>query len=117
MFTNTVELRFTSYYFQLAATRGSWKLGRICELIQSADGQIRVAKVRIGNGKIFKRPLNMLYPIEVTNDKIQSSETNTISKDMTIKNTENKGEEITISRPMCQAAINARKHIKHMMDL
>lgn len=44
--------------------RGCWRLGRIKELIQSEDGEIRSAKVLLPTGKLIGRPLNLLYPIE-----------------------------------------------------
>ena len=44
--------------------RGSWKMGRIHELNNSKDGQIRSAKVLLPSKKIIGRPLNVLYPIE-----------------------------------------------------
>ena len=45
--------------------RGKWKVGRICELIQSRDHRIRSVKITVAPGKIIKRAaLNLLYPIE-----------------------------------------------------
>ncbi|VDI59007.1 Hypothetical predicted protein [Mytilus galloprovincialis] len=44
--------------------RGSWKIGRICQLVVSRDGQIRSGKVMLPNKKTLNRALNMLYPIE-----------------------------------------------------
>ena len=40
--------------------RGVWRMGRICELFKSRDGQIRSAKVKISFRKILGRPLNLL---------------------------------------------------------
>ena len=51
--------------------RGSWRLGRIQELIKSRDGHIRSARVCLPTGKIIGRPLSLLYPI-----KCQDRETN-----------------------------------------
>ena len=40
------------------------------ELIKSKDGQIRGAKVKIGNsGNMIERPLNKLYPVEIKNNR------------------------------------------------
>ena len=44
--------------------RGSWRIGRIAEMVKSGDGEIRSAKVSLPSGKVFGRPLNLLYPIE-----------------------------------------------------
>ncbi|CAG2201755.1 unnamed protein product [Mytilus edulis] len=43
--------------------RDSWKIGRICQLTVSRDGQIRSGKVMLPNKKTLNRALNMLYPI------------------------------------------------------
>ena len=44
--------------------RGSWRMGRIMDLVTSRDGQIRSAKVLLPSKKIIGRPLNLLYPLE-----------------------------------------------------
>ncbi|XP_062573876.1 uncharacterized protein LOC134235746 [Saccostrea cucullata] len=46
--------------------RGSWKIGRICDLTMSQDGQYRSGKVMLPNKRTLNRPLNLLYPIECT---------------------------------------------------
>ena len=60
--------------------RGSWRLGRIQELIKSRDGNIRSARVCLTTGKIIGRPLSILYPIECqgkeTNMDSQKQDTN-----------------------------------------
>ena len=40
-------------------------MGKLEELIQSNDTEIRAAKVRMSNGNLLKRPLNLLYPMEI----------------------------------------------------
>jgi len=50
--------------------RGTWKMGKICELNTSYDGQIRAAKVLTANGRIIGRPLNLLYPVECPDTKL-----------------------------------------------
>lgn len=44
--------------------RGSWRLGRIQELIRSRDGLIRSARVLLPSNKIVGRPLSLLFPVE-----------------------------------------------------
>ena len=44
--------------------RGSWRMGRIQDLITSRDGQKRSAKSLLPSKKILGRPLSLLYPIE-----------------------------------------------------
>ena len=48
--------------------RGSWKLGKITELITSSDGNIRSAKVLLATKNVVNRSLNLLYPLECQND-------------------------------------------------
>ena len=52
-----------------AVPRGSWRLGRIVELIKSRDGHIRSAKVKTSSGNILGRPLCLLYPVETSPEK------------------------------------------------
>uniref|UniRef100_A0A1I7XIY5 DUF5641 domain-containing protein n=1 Tax=Heterorhabditis bacteriophora TaxID=37862 RepID=A0A1I7XIY5_HETBA len=59
--------------------RGSWQLGRIVEVIESADNLIRSAKVITKKGKITHRPISKLIPLEIRsvsfNDTHQTQET------------------------------------------
>ena len=47
--------------------RAAWRLGRIVEIKEGNDGEIRVAKVKMGNGRELIRPINFLHPLECTN--------------------------------------------------
>ena len=44
--------------------RGSWRMGRIRELVNSRDGHVRSAKVLLPSNRMVGRPLNLLYPVE-----------------------------------------------------
>ena len=49
--------------------RGFWKLARVEEVIPGRDGQIRGAVVRVISGEnasVLRRPLQKLYPLEVS---------------------------------------------------
>ena len=54
-----------------ALPRGFWKLGRIQELFSGQDGLSRSALVRVATRErqhtLLKRPLQRLYPLEITN--------------------------------------------------
>ena len=44
--------------------RQRWNLGRVTELFESNNGQIRSAAVKLGKtGNVIRRPINKLYPI------------------------------------------------------
>ena len=45
--------------------RGTWKLAKVVNLIKSEiDGIARAAMLRMSNGKQFRRPFRLLYPLE-----------------------------------------------------
>ena len=47
-------------------SRGVWKLGKIIQLIESGDGEIRAAPLLLPTKNIMIRPINLLYPLETT---------------------------------------------------
>ena len=69
--------------------RGRWKLGRIEELIISNDGETRAAKIRTAHGHVLKRPLNLLYPMELSTFEPNTSMnnvSNTVNGEEDVKN-------------------------------
>ena len=46
--------------------RGCWRLGKIISLVSSLDGRIWSAKVSLCSGRVITRPLNLLYPVEAS---------------------------------------------------
>ena len=94
--------------------RGYWRLGRIQELVQSEDGELRSAKVLLPSNKLIGRPLNLLYPIECqandTNTEEDSSDGGrSISNNGTQDNQQNE------PRPKRQAARKAQDRIKQTL--
>ena len=49
-------------------------MGRIKELVNSGDGEVRSAKIVLPNNKVIGRPLNLFFPIEcpTTEEAIES---------------------------------------------
>ncbi|XP_061165990.1 uncharacterized protein LOC133174913 [Saccostrea echinata] len=90
--------------------KGSWKIGRICDLTMSQDGQFRTGNVIIPNKRTLNRPLNLLYPIECINDSDHGD-------------SDEKKEKQTVSdipplpRAKRQAAEKATKLIKEQLNL
>ena len=41
-------------------------MGKVIKLVSSSDSSIRSAKIKMPSGKVFGRPLNLLFPIEVS---------------------------------------------------
>ena len=42
--------------------RGSWRKGKLIELMTSFDEQVRAAKIKLASKRVISRPLNLLYP-------------------------------------------------------
>ena len=78
-------------------------MGRIHELINSKDGQVRSAKVLLPSNKIIGRPLNLLYPIECPVEDTETS-SNDINSDRHILKG-NGAEEVKTNKPKRQAAM------------
>ena len=91
--------------------RGSWRLGRIEELVKSGDGELRSAKVLLPSRKVIGRPLKLLYPIECPLGKEEPE----IDRTDTKYQGETKDNEETTPRPKRQAAIRALDQIKRQM--
>jgi len=65
--------------------RGFWKLGRIVELNEGKDGNIRSAEVKLPNNNILKKPINSLYPLEI-NDTHQTQKQSTVVNTIVMNN-------------------------------
>ena len=50
-------------------SRGTWKIGRIVEFLQSNDGQERAAKIQLPTKVVLQRSIGHLYPLECENDE------------------------------------------------
>ena len=48
--------------------RGCWRIGRLIELLKGSDQQVRSAKVLLPTKKVIDRPLNLLYPVECSEE-------------------------------------------------
>ncbi|KAL7824556.1 hypothetical protein SRHO_G00098450 [Serrasalmus rhombeus] len=47
------------------APRQSWKLGKIEELFPGRDGLVRSCAIRTSTGTVLRRPIQLLYPLEI----------------------------------------------------
>ena len=66
----------------------NWRIGKVDELIEGKDGQIRVVKVRTPLGKnctTLLRPVQHLYPLESANEPIISSTGNDTTQNNSVK--------------------------------
>ena len=50
--------------------RNQWKLGIIVELHHGKDGFVRSVTLKTANGKLLSRPIEKLYPIEISADEV-----------------------------------------------
>ena len=87
-------------------TRRNWKFGKVTELQKSRDGNTRSVKVLIPSGKEIGRPLNLLYPLAVTDQSCDENE-NTTPKT-------NEERETQTSRPKRYAS-EVAKNIKEII--
>lgn len=55
--------------------RVKWRTGKICNLIKSKDGEVRVAVVR-SDGKELTRSIKHLYPLEIEISQENTTDTN-----------------------------------------
>ena len=87
-------------------SRGCWKIGKITSLKTSEDDEIRSAEVQLPSKRMIRRPLNQLYPLEVSSKERQENE-----------ETQPK----VLNNPQCtrqprQAALKARAKIKNCLN-
>ena len=86
-----------------------WRLGKVINLVQSRDGCFRSAKVSLPSGRIIGRPLNLLFPIEVSKS----------AKEYPVKDVHglvSDKERTTIRQPVRCAAKQAQLKIKESLS-
>ncbi|KAE9412366.1 hypothetical protein Angca_002123, partial [Angiostrongylus cantonensis] len=66
--TGTVAL-----IYEPVLPRNTWRMGRIIKLQTSESGAIREAHVKLPNGRIIRRPINLLIPLELGNTQSNES--------------------------------------------
>ncbi|XP_060600229.1 uncharacterized protein LOC132753738 [Ruditapes philippinarum] len=91
--------------------RGQWKLAKIINLRTSRDGQVRSAELETSIEQILRRPLNLLYPIEMSESKIRDPD---IKRNSHQQETEAKNCQLKTLRPMRKAAEKARQMFQNM---
>ena len=78
-----------------------WRLGRVTKLIKGQDNVIRGAKIVLANKQWIERPVEKLYPLEVSANELQPT-----LKDPSIDKSELKSD-----RPKRAAAVIASERI------
>ena len=87
--------------------RSRWSLGRVTELIKSGDNEIRGAIVKVsthsrGRSSTLKRPIQHLYPVEVSGRNTENLTTKIVDEPATCEN-----QSVKRTSPRRMAAINA----------
>ncbi|MCP3662858.1 MAG: hypothetical protein GY696_10235 [Gammaproteobacteria bacterium] len=96
--------------------RGSWKLGKIQELIFSKDGQSRAAQILLPSKKILTRAIRHLYPLEIPFHAMAPSSDN--QEVVEIKENSDPQKEAKLdSRPTRAAAKRAKQRIEEHLAL
>ena len=100
--------------------RGTWRMGRIVEMIRSSDGEERAARVMMPNRNILQRSIIHLYPIECNDEEPNKENDDNLLNDNNLKGKhdekttqeQNKNNEIVKrNRPVRRAAQEARDKI------
>ena len=89
--------------------RGCWKLGKIIELVESRDQQVRSAKILLPTKRIIGRPLSLLYPGEC-------SEEEQCTNDECTTNSPEGGDQNERNRQHRRAAVQAMKIIQQQAN-
>ena len=85
--------------------RGCWNIGKITQIRQSRDGEIRSAKVLLASRRILDRPINLLFPIELSRE-------NSLSSDFERNNKDSNGKRECETRSKRKAALSAQTKIQ-----
>ena len=89
--------------------RGCWRLGKIIQLPSSTDGHLRSARVQLASGRVIRRALNMLYPLEVTSQNDHYYNDNNSINDIPVQPSS------PVSRPVRRAAESAKLKFKNQL--
>lgn len=107
--------------------RGFWKLARVEEVIPGRDGQIQgtvVREISGGNASVLCRPLQKLYPLEVStqtdgrrdvqdaSDTLETTSTGQCEDVAVDHPADEQPETIAANRPTRAAAVKARDQVK-----
>ena len=65
--------------------RGTWRMGRIVEMIRSSDGEERAARVMMPNRNILQRSIIHLYPIECNDEEPNKENDHNLLTDNNLK--------------------------------
>ena len=93
--------------------RGTWKIGRIVELIKSHDGEERAARVLMPNKNILQRSIVHLYPLECDERSVNEPDERAGGPDVQPlpEKVQEQTNDIARTRPRRRAAIEARDRI------
>ena len=94
-----------------SAPRGTWKIGRIVEMIISQDGEQRAAKILTPNKNVLQRSIIHLYPLECNDENVIELNNEQQLNENENKDNENNNETLINIRPKRRALIEARDKI------
>lgn len=102
--------------------RSLWRLGRVKDVIEGSDGQIRGATLTVvTNGKqsTLRRPISCLYPLEVdpqSNPQMKNPDMEATPVDKSQKEADTTLEEARHARPVRVATVKARQRVSEWIS-
>ena len=89
--------------------RGRWSLAMVNEILPGKDENVRAVQLKTSNG-IIERPVQHLYPLELTCDRVRDKCTNTATTSL------NPSAPVYRPRPVRDASVAARARIKDLTE-
>ena len=86
--------------------RAKWRIARIIKELKGSDHQLRGYELKLGNGYIIKRPIQLVCPLEIKSDINKTS----------VEDTNDTSKEIVSQRPRRQAKDNTKAKITALTE-
>ena len=86
--------------------RAKWRIARIVKELKGSDHQLRGYELKLGNGYIIKRPIQLVCPLEIKSDTNKTI----------VEDTDDTSTEVVPQRPRRQAKDKAKAKITALTE-